>query len=195
MLARRADLELPVAQGRCRRCSRPATAAILPDLPGFGRSDKPIDERLVLLRPPRRPRRSSCSRTSTCAARRSSCTTGAARSACGVAVELADRVDRLVLMDTGVFTGEQPMSEDWHRFREFVDRVEELPVEPARAARRARPTRATRSRPPTTRRSRARRRRPARARSRRSCRWRPTIRARRPAGARWPRCARTRARR
>ena len=45
-----------------------------------------------------------------------------------VAVELADRVDRLVLMDTGVFTGEQPMSEDWHRFREFVERVDELPV-------------------------------------------------------------------
>ena len=31
-------------------------------------------------------------------------------------------------MDTGVFTGEQPMSEQWHRFREFVERVDELPV-------------------------------------------------------------------
>ena len=45
-----------------------------------------------------------------------------------VAVELAERVDRLVVMDTGVFTGEQPMSENWHRFREFVERVDELPV-------------------------------------------------------------------
>jgi len=33
-----------------------------------------------------------------------------------------------VLMDTGVFTGEQTMSEEWHRFREFVARAEELPV-------------------------------------------------------------------
>jgi haloalkane dehalogenase len=45
-----------------------------------------------------------------------------------VAVELADRVDRLVLMDTGVFTGEQPMTDDWLRFRAFVERVDELPV-------------------------------------------------------------------
>jgi haloalkane dehalogenase len=31
-------------------------------------------------------------------------------------------------MDTGVFTGEQPMTDEWHRFREFVERAEELPV-------------------------------------------------------------------
>ena len=35
---------------------------------------------------------------------------------------------RLVLMDTGVFTGEQEMSEAWHRFADFVDREDELPV-------------------------------------------------------------------
>jgi haloalkane dehalogenase len=37
-------------------------------------------------------------------------------------------VARLVLMDTGVFTGDQPMSDAWHRFADFVDRVDELPV-------------------------------------------------------------------
>ena len=33
-----------------------------------------------------------------------------------------------MLMDTGVFTGEQEMSEAWHRFADFVDREDELPV-------------------------------------------------------------------
>ncbi len=45
-----------------------------------------------------------------------------------VAVEQPERVARLVLMDTGLFTGHQPMSEAWHRFADFVDRVDELPV-------------------------------------------------------------------
>ena len=45
-----------------------------------------------------------------------------------LAVELAERVSKLVLMDTGLFTGSVPMSEAWHRFADFVDRVEELPV-------------------------------------------------------------------
>jgi haloalkane dehalogenase len=45
-----------------------------------------------------------------------------------LAVEHAERIDRLVLMDTGLFTGRQPMSEAWHRFAAFVERSEELPV-------------------------------------------------------------------
>jgi len=45
-----------------------------------------------------------------------------------VAVEHADRVDRLVLMDTGFFTGHQKMSEAWQAFRAFVERTEDLPV-------------------------------------------------------------------
>ena len=45
-----------------------------------------------------------------------------------LAVEQPERVARLVLMDTGLFTGEQPMSEAWHRFAAFVDREDELPV-------------------------------------------------------------------
>src|SRR5262249_37622865 len=45
-----------------------------------------------------------------------------------LAVEHPERVSRLVMMDTGIFTGHQPMSEAWHRFADFVDRVDELPV-------------------------------------------------------------------
>jgi haloalkane dehalogenase len=45
-----------------------------------------------------------------------------------VAVENPDRVSKLVLMDTGVWTGRQKMSEAWHMFRDFVERTEDLPV-------------------------------------------------------------------
>ena len=44
------------------------------------------------------------------------------------AVEQADRFSALVVMDTGLFTGEQPMSEAWHAFRAFVERTEDLPI-------------------------------------------------------------------
>src|SRR6266536_2871366 len=36
-----------------------------------------------------------------------------------IAVEQPDRVARLVAMDTGIFTGHQPMSEAWQRFAAF----------------------------------------------------------------------------
>ena len=88
--------------------------AIMPDLPGFGRSDKPIDEDWY-----------SYDRHVAAAAqlledldlRGATFVMHDWGGPIGlrVAVELADRVDRLVLMDTGVFTGEQPMSEEWHR--------------------------------------------------------------------------------
>ena len=45
-----------------------------------------------------------------------------------VAVEHADRISRIVAMDTAVFTGYQPMTEAWHRFADFVRRNEDLPI-------------------------------------------------------------------
>jgi haloalkane dehalogenase len=44
------------------------------------------------------------------------------------AIEHPDRIDRMVVMDTGLFTGEQPMSDAWKAFRDFVERTEDLPV-------------------------------------------------------------------
>ena len=44
------------------------------------------------------------------------------------AVEHPDRVARMVVMDTGLFTGEQPMSDAWKAFRDFVERTEDLPI-------------------------------------------------------------------
>jgi haloalkane dehalogenase len=45
-----------------------------------------------------------------------------------LAVEQAERFERLVIMDTGLFTGHQEMTDAWIAFREFVERTEDLPV-------------------------------------------------------------------
>jgi haloalkane dehalogenase len=45
-----------------------------------------------------------------------------------VALEAPERFSRLVIMDTGLFTGHQRMSEAWLAFRDFVARTEDLPV-------------------------------------------------------------------
>jgi haloalkane dehalogenase len=45
-----------------------------------------------------------------------------------LAVEHPDRFSRLVIMETGPFTGHQKMSETWLNFREFVRGTPEVPV-------------------------------------------------------------------
>lgn len=45
-----------------------------------------------------------------------------------LAVEMPERVSRMVIMETGPFTGEQQMSEAWLHFRDFVVRTEDVPV-------------------------------------------------------------------
>jgi haloalkane dehalogenase len=45
-----------------------------------------------------------------------------------LAVEHPDRVARLVILDTGLFTGEQRMSDAWLQFAAFVERTEDLPI-------------------------------------------------------------------
>jgi len=45
-----------------------------------------------------------------------------------VAVELPEAFSRLVILDTGLFTGTQRMSDAWLAFRDFVSRTEDLPV-------------------------------------------------------------------
>ncbi len=44
------------------------------------------------------------------------------------AVEQPDRFSAIVAMDTGLFTGEQRMSDAWQTFRDFVERTEDLPI-------------------------------------------------------------------
>ena len=45
-----------------------------------------------------------------------------------LSAERPDRIARMVVMDTGLFTGEQKMSEPWKVFRDFVERTEDLPI-------------------------------------------------------------------
>jgi haloalkane dehalogenase len=45
-----------------------------------------------------------------------------------VATEHADRVSRIVVLDTGLWTGKQKMSDAWWAFRNFVERTEDLPI-------------------------------------------------------------------
>jgi haloalkane dehalogenase len=45
-----------------------------------------------------------------------------------IAAERPELCSRLVVMDTGFFSGRQPMSDAWTTFRDFVERTEDLPV-------------------------------------------------------------------
>jgi haloalkane dehalogenase len=45
-----------------------------------------------------------------------------------LAVEHPDRIGRIVILDTGLFTGHQKMNDAWMAFRDFVERTEDLPV-------------------------------------------------------------------
>jgi haloalkane dehalogenase len=45
-----------------------------------------------------------------------------------VAVERPESFARLVILDTGLFTGQQRMTDAWMAFRNFVERTEDLPV-------------------------------------------------------------------
>lgn len=101
---------------------------IAPDLPGFGRSDKPLDERWY----------SYDNHTAAVASlleeldlRDVTLVMQDWGGPIGLRVAttvLPERVARLVVMDTGVFNGHQTMSEGWHRFREFVERTPDVPI-------------------------------------------------------------------
>ena len=100
---------------------------LAPDLAGFGRSDKPIDigwysyDRHVAM---------------TAALLEKLDLHGATivvhdwggPIGLRLAVEHAARIDRIVILDTGLFTGHQRMSDAWLAFRDFVARTEDLPV-------------------------------------------------------------------
>jgi haloalkane dehalogenase len=100
---------------------------IAPDLPGFGRSDKPIDEDWYTYDRLTGAMASLLERLDVRGATFVMHDWGGPIGL-RLAVEQAERAERLVAMDTGLFTGRQPMSEAWHRFAAYVDRADELPV-------------------------------------------------------------------
>jgi haloalkane dehalogenase len=100
---------------------------IAPDLAGFGRSDKPVDDdwytydrhtetitRLV---------EDLDLRDATIVVHDWGGPIGLR-----VAVEHAERISRIVIMDTGLFTGHQKMTDTWLAFQAFVESAEELPI-------------------------------------------------------------------
>jgi haloalkane dehalogenase len=100
---------------------------IAPDLPGFGRSDKPVDVDWYSYD---RHTAAMVDLFETLDLRGATVVVHDWGGPIGlrVAVELADRVDRIVAMDTGLFTGHQPMTDAWTAFRDFVERTEDLPI-------------------------------------------------------------------
>jgi haloalkane dehalogenase len=100
---------------------------IAPDLPGFGRSDKPVDLDWYTYD------RHVEALASLLEALDVSGATIVVHDWGGpiglrVAIQAPERVARMVVLDTGLFTGHQRMAEAWTMFRDFVARTEDLPV-------------------------------------------------------------------
>jgi haloalkane dehalogenase len=100
---------------------------IVPDQPGFGRSDKPADlgwysyDRFV---------EHAHTLLTDLDLRDATFVVHDWGGPVGLrtAMEAPDRVTRLAIMDTGVSTGHQRMSGAWRTFRDFVERTEDLPI-------------------------------------------------------------------
>jgi haloalkane dehalogenase len=100
---------------------------IAPDLPGFGRSDKPTelgwysyDQHFEAVAP---LLEQLDVRDATVVVHDWGGPIGLR-----LAVEHPERIARMVILDTGLFTGHQPMTDAWMAFRNFVERTEDLPV-------------------------------------------------------------------
>ncbi len=100
---------------------------IAPDFAGFGRSDKPVDmdwysyDRHVAL---------AATLLEDLDLRGATMVVHDWGGPIGLrlAVEHSERIDRLVILDTGVFTGHQRMTDAWLAFHDFVARTEDLPI-------------------------------------------------------------------
>jgi haloalkane dehalogenase len=100
---------------------------IAPDLAGFGRSDKPIDigwysyDRHTEL---------TATLLEDLDVRGATIVVHDWGGPIGLrlAVEHAERIERIVILDTGLFTGRQRMTDAWTAFRDFVERTEDLPI-------------------------------------------------------------------
>ena len=100
---------------------------IAPDLAGFGRSDKPADLGWYTY-----DRHVDLIRQLLAELGISNATLVAHDWGGPIGLRLAAEnpglFARLVVMDTGLFTGRQRMSDAWHRFRDFVERTEDVPI-------------------------------------------------------------------
>jgi haloalkane dehalogenase len=100
---------------------------IAPDLPGFGRSDKPLDIGWYTYD---RHSESFVTLLDDLDLRDATIVVHDWGGPIGLrtAVERPERIARIGVLDTGLFTGRQPMNDAWMTFRAFVERTEDLPV-------------------------------------------------------------------
>ena len=103
-----------------RRC-------IAPDLPGFGRSDKPEDVGWYSYD---RHTAAFASLLEELDVENATLVVHDWGGPIGLraALEAPGRVARFVILDTGLFTGRQRMTDAWMAFRAFVERTEDVPV-------------------------------------------------------------------
>jgi len=102
---------------------------VVPDLPGFGRSDKPVDDDWYTM-----DRHTDAVVTLIDELDLSDITLvcqdwGGPIGLRTATIERPDRFSRLVAMDTGVFNGRQKMSENWFHFRDFITSHRDIRIE------------------------------------------------------------------
>jgi haloalkane dehalogenase len=100
---------------------------IAPDLPGFGRSDKPTDVGWYSYD---RHTEAMSSLLEQLGVRDATFVVHDWGGPIGlrVAVEQPERCGRIAILDTGLFTGRQRMNDAWLTFRAFVERTEDVPI-------------------------------------------------------------------
>ena len=100
---------------------------IAPDLPGFGRSDKPTDIEWYTYD---RHTDSLATLLEALDIRDGTIVVHDWGGIIGLrlAAEHPERISRMVILDTGLVTGHQKMSDAWMAFRDFVARTDDLPV-------------------------------------------------------------------
>jgi haloalkane dehalogenase len=101
---------------------------IAPDLPGFGRSDKPTDIGWYTYE--RHCEVMSKLLTDVLDLHDATIVVHDWGGPIGLrlAADHPDRIARIVILDTGLFTGHQKMTDAWLAFRDFVARTEDLPI-------------------------------------------------------------------
>lgn len=117
-----------------RRVMPPLLAAgfrcIAPDLPGFGRSDKPTDDSWYSYERHTAAIVSLVDHLKLAHATFVMHDWGGPIGLRVATIERPNSVSRLVVMDTGIFTGDQTMSDEWLRFRAFVAAHPDVPIPP-----------------------------------------------------------------
>ncbi|MCB0863297.1 MAG: alpha/beta fold hydrolase [Solirubrobacterales bacterium] len=93
---------------------------IVPDLPGFGRSDKPVDDTWYTYDRHTAALVSLIEELDLTGMTLVCHDWGGPIGLRAASIEVPERFSRLVAMDTGLFTGYQKMSDNWNHFRDFI---------------------------------------------------------------------------